>query len=374
MNRLAQDRYIKSIFKTDNYIDLKIDENINRFIEEKEKTIARKSIKISLNAFSMIAIATSFILVIFIGINIRAKMLGKPNIISTIQALVTKAQERYQEEYETQVNEAVVDDVVLPNNNETTNTSINTSNVNDNPNTPTIINEQQAREKIIAKYGLEDPNTGIAVEYVYKGMYKDKNNKEYYSFDMEWLYSLSEIGSYLTTIYVSKDGTEIKEGYNQKNISNENNQQINVEDTNKLSTIPKEKTELISDVFVTFPNVPVDKITLYDGTQIGSGISINDNIGSCVDIYNTSYCNEYYHFKNFNDIRSYIRDNTDAEIETLIINGQQWLVYRETYSDNTKGISLLTVKNDNSYEVSAGYNEESEKEIFKILNSIKIPE
>ena len=82
----------------------------------------------------------------------------------------------------------------------------------------------------------------------------------------------------------------------------------------------------------------------------------------------------YYHFKNFNDIRSYIRDNTDAEIETLIINGQQWLVYRETYSDNTKGISLLTVKNDNSYEVSAGYNEESEKEIFKILNSIKIPE
>ena len=45
MNKLKQDRYIKSIFKTDKYINLKIDENINKFIEEKEETINKKSIK-----------------------------------------------------------------------------------------------------------------------------------------------------------------------------------------------------------------------------------------------------------------------------------------------------------------------------------------
>lgn len=377
MNKLKQDRYIKSIFKTDKYINLKIDENINKFIEEKEETINKKSIKIGLNTFAMLAVAASFILVAFVGINIRAKMQGKPNVISSIQALFTKNTKQQEEQIEQEEiqKEETNKEIILPQDDKTINSNVN--NVNKNTEKTEEISRWKAEQLIEKKYGRVDANTGVPVEYEYKGIVKLDDNNEYYSYDMKWAYSLSEFDSYLTTIYVSTDGTKIKEGYNPKNNSNtsitptitESN-----ENTNIPITIPKERTELVSGVFVTFPNVPVNKVTLYDGTQIGSNIIIMDNKGSNISIDNPEYCNKLYHFTSFESIKSYIRDNTEAQIESLIINDQEWLAYRENFDSNTICIRMYTIKNNDNYMIEAYYYKESENEIFKIINSIMIPE
>lgn len=374
MNKLKQDRYIKSIFKTDNYINSKIDENINKFIEEKEKTITNKSIKIYSNSFLILATTASVVLVLFIGINIKAKIKGKPNAITAIQALFSKEieqqeleQEKEEEQEKLQINES--NEQTNISQNITTNTNV--SNSNNDYEKVKQISSWEAEQLILKKYGNVDVTAQIRVEYKYNGITKLDDNKDYYSFDMNWTYPLSEFGSYLTTIYVSTDGTKIKERYNNPNATKQSPiVEIN-EDTNIPVTIPKERTELVSGIIVTFPNVEVDKITNVDGTQIGSDIQYSTS--NCISIYKPEFCNEYYGFKSFERIESYIKDNTDVGIEQLNINGQKWLAYRKKIDGNVTCINMYTIKNENNYEVTAYYSTDTENQAFKIINTIKIP-
>ena len=377
MNKLKQDRYIKSIFKTDNYINSKIDENINKFIEEKEKTITNKSIKIYSNSFLILATTASVVLVLFIGINIKAKMKGKPNAITAIQALFSKEIEQQELEQEKEVKEEEQEKLQINESNEQTNisqnntTNTNVSNTNNDYEKVKQISSWEAEQLILKKYGNVDVTTQIRVEYKYNGITKLDDNKDYYSFDMNWTYPLSEFGSYLTTIYVSTDGTKIKERYNNPNATKQSPIVETNEDTNIPVTIPKERTELVSGIIVTFPNVEVSKITIADGTQIAS--NIHYSTGKGIAIYKPEFCNEYYGFKSFERIESYIKDNTDVEIEQLNINGQKWLAYREKIDGNVTCINMYTIKNENNYEVTAYYSTDTENQAFKIINTIKIP-
>lgn len=374
MNKLRQDRYIKSIFKTDNYINSKIDENINKFIEEKEKTITNKSTKIYSNTFLILATTASIVLVLFIGINIETKIKNKPNSVTSIQALISKEkeqqeleQEKEEEQEEQPINEANEQDYIYQNN--TINTNV--SNSNNDYEKVKQISSWEAEQLILKKYGNVDVTTQMNVEYKYNGITKLDDDKDYYSFDMNWVYSLSEFGSYLTTIYVSTDGTKIKERYNNLSETKQSPIVESNENTNIPVTIPKERTKVISGVTVTFPNVPVNKVTNADGTQICSDIDYST--GKSIAIYKAEFCNEYYGFKSFERIESYIRDNTDAEIEQLDINGQKWLAYREKIDNDLTYVNMYTIKNENTYQVIFWYSADTENQAFKIVNSIKLP-
>ena len=57
------------------------------------KNNEKKTIKVSFNAFLVIVI--SLVIVGFMGVSIYAKSLGKPNIISAIQALMKSEKRKY---------------------------------------------------------------------------------------------------------------------------------------------------------------------------------------------------------------------------------------------------------------------------------------
>ena len=73
--------------------DKKISDKANKIFDNikgefKLENNEKKAIKISFNTF--LAIAASLVIVGFVGVNIYANSLGKPNIISGIQALIRK--------------------------------------------------------------------------------------------------------------------------------------------------------------------------------------------------------------------------------------------------------------------------------------------
>lgn len=83
-----RDLIIRDKLQKDKQISDKADKIFNNFKEEfrLENNEGKKVIKISFNKF--LTIAASFVIVGFLGISLYAQKLGKPNIISGIQALI----------------------------------------------------------------------------------------------------------------------------------------------------------------------------------------------------------------------------------------------------------------------------------------------
>lgn len=91
MNKYKIDNYIKNKVDLDKQISTKAENMIKRFREDlimKEENKERKVIKISLN--KVLAIAVCFMITAFLGVNIYSNSKGRPNVFSTIQALITK--------------------------------------------------------------------------------------------------------------------------------------------------------------------------------------------------------------------------------------------------------------------------------------------
>ena len=81
--------------------DKKISDKANKIFDNikgefKLENNEKKAIKISFNTF--LAIAASLVIVGFVGVNIYANSLGKPNIISGIQALIRKEEKENTDE------------------------------------------------------------------------------------------------------------------------------------------------------------------------------------------------------------------------------------------------------------------------------------
>ena len=92
-----KDMFIKEKLKQDK----KISDEANKIFDSikgefKLENNEKKTIKISFNTF--LAIATSLVIVGFVGVNIYANSLGKPNIISGIQALIRKEEKENTDE------------------------------------------------------------------------------------------------------------------------------------------------------------------------------------------------------------------------------------------------------------------------------------
>jgi len=86
MQKNKMDKYIREKVQKDNKIPLKAEKIVENFEEmmlmkENEKRV----IGISLKTF--IAVAASFIIIAFLGVNIYANKMGKPNVISAVKAL-----------------------------------------------------------------------------------------------------------------------------------------------------------------------------------------------------------------------------------------------------------------------------------------------
>lgn len=86
MQKNKMDKYIREKVEKDNKIPLKAEKIVGDFEEmmlmkENEKRV----IRISLRTF--IAVAASFIIIAFLGVNMYANKLGKPNVISAVKAL-----------------------------------------------------------------------------------------------------------------------------------------------------------------------------------------------------------------------------------------------------------------------------------------------
>ena len=391
-----KDKYIKSILEQDTYISENTNKIIDDFINEKEKKLDKnkKVIKFGIKHISVLTVAASFVLVILVAsnTNINISTTNSKNILHVIQSIFTKPEEEKKEEKEPEkVENKIVNNV---NTNKVQNTVNETNNTVKKENKVPQVKEltsQEACDLARNKYGIIDKNTGIGIEYIYIGITKDKNNVEYYTFEMEWLYPQNEINPYLTTIYVSKDGKTIKDIYNpDKNKEIEIKQEERVENNGNVeevekneeptmpNSVPKEKTQHISGLLVTFPNLPIDRIFNGNGIQIGSSISGFSNTGSNIGIYNSVHCKEYYSFKSLEEItKEVIQERIDEKIikeEKRNINGHEWVLFYSKLDATTTIIRMYTVKHSDVYYVEAYYSPEDEQQIFKILDSIMIPE
>ncbi len=119
-------------------------------------------------------------------------------------------------------------------------------------------------------------------------------------------------------------------------------------------------------------------VTSGDEIQIGSSISGFSNTGSNIGIYNSIHCKEYYSFTSLEEItKEVIQERIDEKIikeEKRIINGHEWVLFYSKLDATTTIIRMYTVKHSDVYYVQAYYSPEDEKQIFKILDSIMIPE
>lgn len=390
-----KDKYIKSILEQDNYISENANKIIDDFINEKEKNIDKNSkvIKFGIKHISVLTVAASFVLVILVAsnTNINTNITNSKNILHVIQSIFTKPEEEENKKEETEkIENKVINSINTNEVQNTVNTTNNTKKEN-NKQQAKEVTEEEAYNLARNKYGITDKNTGIGIEYNYIGITKDKNNVEYYTFEMEWLYPQNEISPYLTTIYVSKDGKTIKDIYNpdknkeieikqeEKIENNENVEEVEKNEQPKIpDSVPKEKTQHISGLLVTFPNLPINRIFNGDGIQIGSSISGFSNTGSNIGIYNSIHCKEYYSFTSLEEItKEVIQERIDEKIikeEKRNINGHDWKLFYSKLDATTTIIRMYTVKHYDVYYVEAYYSQEDEKQIFKILDSIMIPE
>lgn len=388
-----KDKYIKSILEQDNYISENTNKIMDDFINEKEKNLDKNKnvIKFGIKHISVLTLAASFVLVILVAsnTNINIRTTNSKNILHVIQSIFVKPEEEEEKEPE-KVENKIVNNVNTNKVQNTVNTTNNTKKENKVPQVKELT-PQEACDLARNKYGITDKNTGIGIEYIYIGITKDKNNVEYYTFEMEWLYPQNEINPYLTTIYVSKDGKTIKDIYNpdkNKEIeikqeerveNNGNTEEVEKNEEPKIpNSVPKEKTQHISGLLVTFPNLPINRIFNGDEIQIGSSISGFSNTGSNIGIYNSIHCKEYYSFTSLEEIKKeVIQERIDEKIikeEKRNINGHQWVLFYSKLDTNTTTIRMYTVKHSDVYYVQAYYSPEDEKQIFKILDSIMIPE
>lgn len=393
-----KDKYIKSILEQDTYISENTNKIIDDFINEKEKKLDKnkKVIKFGIKHISVLTVAASFVLVILVAsnTNINISTTNSKNILHVIQSIFTKPEEEEEKKEEKEsekIENTIVNSVNTNKVQNTVNTINNTVKKENNALQVKELTSQEACDLARNKYGITDKNTGIGIEYIYIGITKDKNNVEYYTFEMEWLYPQNEINPYLTTIYVSKDGKTIKDIYNpDKNKEIEIKQEDRVENNGNVEevekneepkipdSVPKEKTQHISGLLVTFPNVPINRSYNGDGIQTGSSISGYSETGSHVDIYNSVHCKEYYSFKSLEEItKDVIQERIDEKIikeEKRNINGHEWVLFYSEIENNVTQIRLYTVKNEDVYFVEAYYSKEDKEQVFKILDSIMIPE
>lgn len=389
-----KDKYIKSILEQDTYISENTNKIIDDFINEKEKKLDKNKnvIKFGIKHISVLTVAASFVLVILVAsnTNINISTTNSKNILHVIQSIFAKPEEEEEKETE-KVENKIVNNVNTNKVQNTVNTTNNTVKKEDKVPQVKELTSQEACDLARNKYGITDKNTGIGIEYVYIGITKDKNNVEYYTFEMEWLYPQNEISPYLTTIYVSKDGKTIKDIYNpdknkeieikqeEKVENNENVEEVEKNEEPKMpDSVPKEKTQHISGLLVTFPNLPINRIFNGAEVQIGSSISGFSNTGSNIDIYNSTHCKEYYSFTSLEEITKHvIQERIDEKIikeEKRNINGHEWVLFYSEIENNVTQIQMYTVKHEDVYFVEAYYSEEDKEQVFKILDSIMIPE
>ena len=92
-----KDMFIKEKLQQDKEISDKANKIFDNIKEEfKLENNEKKTVKISFNTF--LAIAASLVIVGFVGVNIYANSLGKPNVISGIQALIRKEEKENTDE------------------------------------------------------------------------------------------------------------------------------------------------------------------------------------------------------------------------------------------------------------------------------------
>jgi len=208
MNEKKVDLFIKNELQKDKNIDKETKEIFKNFEEDlkiKNNKNESKIIKISFNAF--VAVAASFVVIAFVGVNMHAKSIGKPNAISALQALFSneKKVERQEEQ-----NEEINKDENIENPKEGINK----------------ISKDEAFSIIKDKYA----SNIIKISIIEKNITQD--NIEYYAFKKEQI-NADGTEKYLSTILITLDGETSKEIYDpdgtkteEKNFTEEQRKEI----------------------------------------------------------------------------------------------------------------------------------------------------
>lgn len=189
MNKKKVDLFIKNELQKDKNIDKETKEIFKNFEEDlkiKNNKNESKIIKISFNAFA--AVAASFVLIVFVGINMHAKSIGKPNAISALQALFSNEKKEIEEQEEQN------QEITKEESTEEPNEIINK------------ISKDEAYNIVKDEYA----SNIIDISYIEKNI--TQNGIEYYAFKKEQI-NADGTNKYLATILITLDGKIIKEIY-----------------------------------------------------------------------------------------------------------------------------------------------------------------
>ena len=268
MLKNKMDKYIREKVEHDNKIPLKAEKIIKNFegtTQTKENKV--KIVKISLK--TSLAIAASVAIVAFLGANMYANHLGKPNVISAVQALIKKEKVKSEEENHKEFSN---NDIEIEN-----------SSLELVPGKKITIEKayQIARKKY--KTGLIDMSTNLTVDGV-----------EYYAFRR--LEVVNGKTKYLSTILVSLDGTVVKETY-------QPNTYIMGNEAKEFTE--EEIQELQEDKYNEIAKVAVQKFLDIQGLDIPSKILISQGLTTKEELENAMMSKEpiienYIEYKNTN--------------------------------------------------------------------------
>lgn len=267
MLKNKMDKYIREKVEQDNKIPLKAEEIIKNFegtTQTRDNKV--KIVKISLK--TSLAIAASVAIVAFLGANMYANHLGKPNVISAVQALIKKEEVKQEENKE-----------------ESSSKNIETESSISELVPGKKITIEKAYQIARKKYntGLIDMSNNLTVDGV-----------EYYAFRR--LEVVNGKTKYLSTILVSLDGTVVKETY-------QPNTYIMGNEAKEFTE--EEIQELQEDKYNEIAKVAVQKFFDIQGLDIPSKILISQGLTTKEELENAMMSKEpiienYIEYKNTN--------------------------------------------------------------------------
>lgn len=334
MLKNKMDKYIREKVKQDNKIPLKAEEIIKNFegvipVKENKGKIIKFSLKTSL------AIAASVVIVAFLGANMYANHLGKPNVISAIQAFI----EDNKKKEEVGQNEII----------EENNLDENIENEKDKsePVDGVKISMDEAYKIARKKY-----NSGL-IEISYTSNNLTVDGVEYYAFRR--LEVVNGKSKYLSTILVSLDGTVVKETF-QPNTA--------IMGTEAKEYTQEEIEEMQEDQYNEIAKVAVQKFLDIQGLDIPSKILISQGLTTKEELESAMMSKEpiienYIEYKNTNISYSAFK-NKMLQVMTENMFNKFIYVNRDLIYKNVDGI-LWT----NNYSNESTIYVVSNLELFK---------